>query len=70
MGIILIIVIIFVLAYYVSLRTHPYTKCKGCNGSPRVYNPVFPDAFRLCRKCGGTGRRERFGAKFARGDRS
>ena len=68
MGILLILAVIVGLVYYVSLKTHPYTKCKACNGSPRIYNPVFPDAFHFCRKCGGTGRRKRFGAKLARGD--
>jgi hypothetical protein len=70
MGFIVIIAITVGLVYYVSLKTHPYTKCKVCNGTPKQYNPVFPDAFRFCRKCGGSGRTERFGAKFVGGDRS
>jgi hypothetical protein len=70
MGYFIILAIIFALLYYVSLRTHPYTKCRVCDGKSKHYNTIFPEAFRPCRKCGGSGRRERIGARLVRGDRS
>jgi len=70
MGYFVIIGIILALVYYTSLRTYPYTKCKVCNGEPKHFSTLNPDAFRFCRKCGGTGRQERFGARFVRRDRS
>ena len=64
--VIIVIIVIIVIGYYSihrrSLKTHPYTKCKACDGRGRFYHWLFPDAFGLCRKCGGRGREERRGA--------
>jgi DnaJ-class molecular chaperone len=64
MIIIVIIGIIAVFSYYGSLKAHPFTKCKVCNGSARHYAKYFPDAHRRCRKCGGTGRKDRLGVRL------
>ncbi len=63
----IIIVIIGVIAgfsYYVSLKAHPLTKCKVCDGRARHYSSTYPNAFRRCRKCGGTGRKDRLGVRL------
>lgn len=50
-------------AYLLSLRIHPYTCCRRCNGTER--NPGSTrKRFGLCRKCGGTGRTERLGHRI------
>lgn len=64
MFIIVIIGIIVVVGYYMSLKAHPFTKCKVCNGSARHYGTFYSDAHRRCRKCGGTGRKDRLGVRL------
>ena len=64
MGIVIIIGIIAVVGYFVSLRIHPLTKCTVCNGTGRHHGSVYTYAQRRCRKCGGSGRKERFGKRF------
>jgi len=64
MGFIVIIGIIIIVGYYLSLRTHPFTKCKVCNGRGRHFSTFYTSAYRRCRKCGGTGRKNRFGAGY------
>jgi len=44
-----------------SLFVHPLTRCGACKGQARHRGLVFTGSFRACRKCGGTGRRERMG---------
>jgi DnaJ-class molecular chaperone len=62
MVLIVIICIVVVIGYYASLKSHPYTKCKACDGRGRFYHSTFSDAFGLCKKCGGNGRQLRRGA--------
>ena len=64
MGYVFIIGIIVVIGYYLSLKAHPFTKCKVCNGTARHYGAVYQDAFRRCRKCDGTGRQDRLGVRL------
>ena len=64
MGFIIIMAIIAIFGYYVSLKIHPLTKCRMCDGRARHYGTVYTYAFRRCRKCGGTGRKDRFGVRF------
>ena len=66
MGIFAIIGIVFVIGYYLSLRAHPFTKCKLCNGTGRHFSTTFRNAHRRCRRCGGTGRRDRLGVRLFR----
>lgn len=65
MGFIIIIGIIFLFGYYLSLRAHPFTKCRICNGGGRHYGASpYSYAHRRCRKCGGSGRKERLGVRL------
>jgi DnaJ-class molecular chaperone len=64
MGFIIIICVVAGLGYYLSLKSHPWTKCKQCDGKGRFYHKSFTGAFGLCSKCGGNGREKRWGARF------
>lgn len=64
MGIIVILGILVVVSYYLSLKMHPFTKCKFCNGSGKHYGTTYANAHRRCRKCAGTGRKDRLGARL------
>ena len=64
MAIIIIIGIIVAAGYYISLRIHPLTKCRECNGGGRHFGAVYTYAHRRCRKCGGTGRQDRLGTRL------
>jgi DnaJ-class molecular chaperone len=55
-------------AYYISLRRHPYTPCRRCEGSGRN-SGSSRIRFGTCGKCGGSGRRQRFGRRFILRDR-
>lgn len=48
-------------SYLVSLRLHPNTNCGKCSGSAKHRGAVWVYAHRPCRKCGGTGRKMRWG---------
>jgi DnaJ-class molecular chaperone len=58
---IVIVGIVVFVAYLVSLRLHPYRKCRWCAGSGRHFGSLFKYAQRPCRHCGGAGRRLRYG---------
>ena len=64
MAILIIIGIIAAAGYYISLRIHPLTKCKLCNGNGRHFGTMYAYAHRRCRKCGGSGRRDRLGVRL------
>ena len=64
MAIFILIVIFAAVGYYVSLRIHPLTKCKACNGTGRHFGSVYKNAQRRCTKCGGTGRQNRLGVRL------
>jgi DnaJ-class molecular chaperone len=64
MGIFVILGIIVIVGYFFSLRVHPYTKCRLCNGRGRHFGTVYTYAHRRCRKCGGTGRKDRLGVRL------
>jgi hypothetical protein len=59
--------VVLVVAWQVSLRTHPWTTCPKCKGAPRTYHPLFRRFFGLCSRCGGSGRVLRRGAKDPKG---
>jgi DnaJ-class molecular chaperone len=63
MGIVIIIGIIAVVGYFVSLKIHPLTKCRLCNGTGRHHGSMYTYAQRRCRKCGGSGRKDRIGTR-------
>jgi DnaJ-class molecular chaperone len=64
MAILIIIGIITAVGYYISLRIHPLTKCRLCNGGGRHFGAVYPYAHRRCRKCDGSGRKDRLGVRL------
>jgi hypothetical protein len=53
--------------HLLSVRLHPYRRCRRCKGAGRHFGAVFGFAHRPCRWCGGVGRRPRFGARFTNG---
>jgi hypothetical protein len=61
---ILILIIIAVVGYFVSLRIHPLARCGLCTGTGRHSGSVYTDAHRRCRRCGGSGRKDRFGTRL------
>lgn len=66
MTIFILIIIVSAVGYFVSLRIHPLTKCRLCNGTGRHSGGVYTYAQRRCRRCGGTGRRDRLGTRVFR----
>jgi hypothetical protein len=49
--------------YLVSVRIWPYAPCRLCKGS-RTNAGSNHQRWGLCVQCGGSGRRERFGARL------
>src|SRR5260370_40941224 len=66
----LTIVCIAALGYYLSLKIHPSVRCKRCDASNRHYDLVYSGRRTLCPDCGGTGRRQRLGARLFLGGTS
>jgi hypothetical protein len=65
MGFFIIVGIIFLFGYYLSIKVYPFTKCKYCDGRGRFSAPApYSYAWGRCRKCGGTGRKDRLGARL------
>jgi DnaJ-class molecular chaperone len=64
MAILITLIILAAVGYYISLRIHPLTNCKVCNGTSRHFGSVYPYAYRRCRKCGGSGRQDRLGVRL------
>jgi DnaJ-class molecular chaperone len=64
MAILIVLILIAGVGYYISLRIHPLTKCKVCNGTGRHFGSVYTSAHRRCRKCGGSGRQDRLGVRL------
>ena len=58
------------LAYLISVRIHPYRACRACKGVARRRGKVFTRSFARCRSCNGTGRRLRFGARLFSSNRT
>ena len=64
MTMIILIGVIAAVGYYVSLRIHPLTKCNVCHGGGRHSGTVYGYSQRRCRKCGGSGRKDRLGVRL------
>jgi hypothetical protein len=58
-----IVIAIVAVSYIVSTRIHPLKKCPTCNMSGRHLGGVYTGSFRRCRRCGGSGRRDRIGTR-------
>jgi len=59
----LLVIALFAVGYLVSLRLHPLRKCPTCKMSGRHYGAVYTGNFRRCRRCEGSGRRDRWGTQ-------
>ena len=59
----LLIIAIFAVGYLISLRVHPLRKCPVCKMTGRHFGGMYSYAYRRCRKCGGTGRMDRWGTQ-------
>ena len=64
MAALVIIALIAGFGYLVSLRVHPLRRCPACKMQGRHFGSVYGYAYRRCRACGGTGRKDRLGAKI------
>ena len=64
MGTLIVIALIAGLGYLASLRIHPLRRCPVCKMTGRHYGSVYSYGYRRCRACGGTGRKDRLGAKI------
>jgi hypothetical protein len=58
-----IIVGLLALAWWISLWTHPWTRCPSCKGQPRTHHVIFSQHFAQCGRCGGSGKVLRRGAR-------
>jgi len=67
MGDLILIALIALAAYLISLRLHPWRRCRPCNGSGRHRGALFTYATRACTACGGNGRRGRLGVRVIHG---
>ena len=65
MAVVLIIAAVIGVSYYVSLRIWPYANCRRCEGGGTNAGSNRKRWGR-CGRCGGTGRRLRFGARERR----
>ena len=60
---VLLLIVIVAVGYLVSLRIHPLRKCPTCKMTGRHFGGVFTNSYRPCRRCRGSGRRDRLGAQ-------
>jgi hypothetical protein len=60
------LVLLGLLGYRVSVRLHPYRRCRRCRGVGKHFGAVFGFAMRPCRGCAGLGRKPRLGARVSR----
>jgi hypothetical protein len=61
---VVVLIVIFVgLSYVVSTRIHPLRKCPNCNMSGRHFGSLYKGSYRRCRRCDGSGRRDRVGTQ-------
>jgi DnaJ-class molecular chaperone len=61
---VLLLIVIVAVGYLVSLRIHPLTKCPTCKMTGRHFGSVFKNSYRPCRRCRGSGRRDRLGTQI------
>jgi hypothetical protein len=62
---VIVIGLVAAAVYYVSLRIHPHTYCRRCQGGGRNAGSTR-QRFGFCKRCGGSGRKPRFGTRFLR----
>jgi hypothetical protein len=59
----LVVIAVFVGGYLISLRIHPLRKCPVCKMTGRHWGSIYTGSYRRCRRCGGTGRLDRWGTQ-------
>jgi len=59
----ILIVAVLLGGYLFSLKVHPLRKCPVCKMTGRHFGAVFKNNYRRCRKCGGSGRLDRWGTQ-------
>jgi DnaJ-class molecular chaperone len=64
MSMVLLIAAIAGIGYVMSLRMHPFTRCRTCNGGGRHRGLIYGGATRACGHCGGNGRVQRLGVRL------
>jgi DnaJ-class molecular chaperone len=64
MGVLLVIAVVVLVSHYISLKLWPMGNCRRCHGTGRNFGSTAKHHGR-CGKCGGMGRRVRFGARMA-----
>ena len=64
MAALIVIALIAGAGYLISLRIHPLKRCPVCKMTGRHFGAIYSYGYRRCRACGGTGRKERLGAKI------
>lgn len=50
--------------YLLACAVFPFGACRRCKGDGKLRNPFSRRMFRLCPRCGGTGRRVRIGRRI------
>jgi len=63
MQLLLLLSAVVLAGYLFSVRVHPLRKCPVCKMSGRHFGGVFKGNYRRCRKCGGSGQLDRWGAR-------
>lgn len=66
---VIIVAVIVIGSYFLSLRVHPWRRCRSCKGTGRQFGAVWKHSHRLCSSCGGNGRRARIGVQVFYGNR-
>ncbi len=60
----IVIAVVAGAGYLISLRIHPLKRCPVCKMTGRHFGAIYSYGYRRCRACGGTGRKDRLGAKI------
>jgi hypothetical protein len=61
-GPMLLVIVCVIGLYAASVLLHPSIACGKCEGKSRHYGAVFSRSFRSCSRCGGSGKKRRWGA--------
>jgi DnaJ-class molecular chaperone len=64
-----VLAVLVAAGYAVSVRLHPFRKCRWCAGTGKHFGAIYAHAHRPCRHCGGVGRKLRYGIR-GRGESS
>ena len=64
MAALIVIALVAGAGYLISLRIHPLKRCPVCKMTGRHFGAIYSYGYRRCRACGGTGRKDRLGAKI------